>query len=69
MENERKYIRKNDILQRIGIASATFERWIRKYNFPMPAKIGGKVRFWDSAEIDAWMQSQMATRSQASRQA
>lgn len=60
--DERKYIRKHDILKKIGIASATFERWIRKTNFPQPAKIGGKVRFWDSAEIDAWMSAQIPNR-------
>lgn len=55
----RHRLRQNDLCDLLGCSRQTLWR-IRRTNpdFPRPSLIGARIAVWDSAEIDAWLESQ-----------
>jgi len=58
---KRRFLRKKDLLDMLGIGSTTFERWCndKRLQLPIPIKIGG-VRLWDAEEIENWIKTTKA---------
>ena len=55
---DKKYIRLADLASskhkkgKLPVSKATIWRWVNENNFPQPLKMGNRVTFWDSLEID-----------------
>lgn len=38
------------------IAKTTIYAWIKNHNFPKPVKLGGRISYWISEQVEAWEQ-------------
>lgn len=36
------------------ISKPTIYAWIKNHNFPKPVKLGGRISYWDSEQVEAW---------------
>jgi len=52
-----------DVLSLIPVSRATLYRVMERSDFPKPIRVGSRV-FWESVEIEAWVQSQKDIRSE-----
>lgn len=51
-----RLLRISDVIDRVGLSSATIYRHIRAGVFPEPIHVGSASR-WPSKEIDAWIEA------------
>lgn len=49
-----QFMRKAEILSRLNVSPATFDRWVRDGIFPKPQRIRN-VRFWLRSVVEAWI--------------
>jgi predicted DNA-binding transcriptional regulator AlpA len=54
----------DEVLKLIDVNRSTLYVWIRKRDFPRPAKLGGHSR-WDRREVLAWIDARFAERPTA----
>ena len=52
-----------DVLSLVPVSRATLYRVMERSDFPRPVRVGSRV-FWDSAEVEAWVQAQKDLRAQ-----
>lgn len=57
-----RIIRPGELIQILGISTATLYQWIDKGFLPPKVQIGPKAVGWDSRDIDAWLDSRRETR-------
>lgn len=66
-----RFIRKQEVLYRIGISEATLWVWIRNGTFPPSYKLGEGYNSpvaWKESEIDAWIATRQQGGAKASSQ-
>ena len=54
-----QFLSVKEVLEKIGVSRATLYRWIddKELGFPQPAKLRQRI-FWDSQQLEKWMQAQ-----------
>ena len=54
-----QFLSVKEVLEKIGVSRATLYRWIddKELGFPQPAKLRKRI-FWDSQQLEKWMQAQ-----------
>ncbi len=57
-----RVIRLPEVITKTGIGRTTIYRMESAGTFPRSIPLGGKAIGWIEAEIDAWIEQQMATR-------
>ena len=60
-----QFLSVKEVLEKIGVSRATLYRWIddKELGFPQPAKLRKRI-FWDSDQLEKWMQAQAAAAQQ-----
>ena len=57
-----RFLRRRQVLERVGATKATLYRWIRGGHFPPGVTIGPRMVGWVESEVDAWCASRVASR-------
>ena len=54
-----QFLSVKEVLEKIGVSRATLYRWIddKELGCPQPAKLRKRI-FWDSQQLEKWMQAQ-----------
>lgn len=58
-----KLLRRPEVQARTGLARSTIYKLIAAGDFPEPIKLTTKAVAWPQADIDAWINSRIATSS------
>lgn len=56
----RHLLRFPEVSQRVGISRSEIYRRIQQRRFPAPISLGPQTSAWDSTEIEAWIDEQIA---------
>jgi prophage regulatory protein len=59
-------LRLPDVRRKTGLSRSSIYRRVADGTFPAPVKIGERSSAWSSEEVDGWIASVIATRSQSS---
>jgi excisionase family DNA binding protein len=51
----RRYLRAQELAERLAVHRTTLWRWVRGGHFPHPVRLGPNTVAWDCAQIDAWL--------------
>ena len=54
-QEERRLIRRNEVLNLTGLSSSTFERLLSAGKFPKPVWLSWRTKAWWLHEVLAWM--------------
>ena len=52
-----RVIRKLELLQIVGVSSATLHRWVAAGSFPPPIRLGANSVGWLASEVQEWLSS------------
>ena len=52
----KRFIYKDEVLERVGATYPTIWRWMCEDKFPVAVEVGGRIA-WLESDIDAWMKS------------
>ncbi len=58
MNQQDRFIRMPELLNKIGLSRSQIYRLISAGNFPEQKKVGPKVSVWRESEVDLWMAQQ-----------
>ena len=58
-----KLIRLNQVMECTGLARSTVYKFIAEGDFPKPVKLGVRVAAWVEAEVIAWIEEKIKSRS------
>jgi prophage regulatory protein len=61
----RKYLRAQELAERLAVHRTTLWRWVRGGHFPHPVRLGPKTVAWYCAQIDAWLAARAGERGTA----
>lgn len=50
-------VRSKELCDRLCVSRMTIWRWAATGNFPAPIQLGPKVKGWDVAEVEKWIES------------
>lgn len=59
---ERQLLRLPDVRRIVGLSRSEIYRRIALKTFPAPVPLGARVRAWDSAEINSFVEQRIAER-------
>jgi len=51
----KSFYRTSDVLALLGISRSTLNLWVSLGKFPKPRKFGQRLNFWNSSDVDAWI--------------
>lgn len=54
VESKIRFLRKPEVLNRLGISSSTLYRWTKSGRFPQPVEVGPRIRAWIETEVDSF---------------
>ena len=61
-DQERRILRKPELMTKIGLSDASIWRMERAGRFPKRIRLGGKSVGWFSDEVEKWFQEKAAAR-------
>ena len=53
-------LRRRDVQARTGLSRSTIYRRVAEGTFPKPVNLGGRLVGWIAAEVQAWLEQQIA---------
>lgn len=59
-----KFIREDSLRDLLGVSHATIWRWVRAGHFPKPVRIGQAAVAWPQEEVQEWIESKKAARTE-----
>ena len=51
----REVLSDDDVAEHFDVSTRTIWRWVADGDFPAPLRIGRRMRYWDSVQIDEWI--------------
>ncbi len=54
-DEDQQILRRDEVLQLIGIARPTLYEWLRDGRFPQPIRLGARSIGWRRSDIRAWL--------------
>lgn len=57
-----RMLRRNDVLEALGISESTLYRWMDAGRFPRPVQLGPNTVAWPESAVSDWMESRGAGR-------
>jgi prophage regulatory protein len=67
MQATRRFIRRPELVAKVGLCATTIFYLERAGKFPRHILLTPRVAVWDETEVDAWMREQMAKAAQPAR--
>jgi prophage regulatory protein len=62
------FLRLPDVKARTGLSRSTIYLRVSEGKFPSPVALGGRAVGWVEAELDSWIEDQIASSRQAARE-
>ena len=55
MSNQEKYLRVNQVVERVPIGISTVWAWAKSGQFPAPIRLGARTTAWRESDIDRFL--------------
>lgn len=62
--NQPRFMRKAEVIEKVGLSIATIYRLIKINEFPKPVKLASNSIAWLSTDVDIWFEERIKERDQ-----
>jgi len=55
MEEPKGFVKQKEVALMCGVCSKTISNWKRRYDFPKPVKVNGKIWYWSRKAMESYV--------------